>query len=348
MTNLSNKLVKAISSDRKQNPVGTVSYEHESSAIPIVSVCMITYNHRDFIEQALDSVLMQETNFPVEIILHDDCSTDGTTDIVGSYAERHPGIIRPIYQDENQFSKGEKISPKTFRIARGKYIALLEGDDAWADPQKLRRQVEFLEEHKGCIICYGNAKVIDAQGNVLRECKVPDSECRHLTQKEIIECRHVMPTATVMFRNHPILRRLPKEFNKVVNGDSFLFALLGQYGTAGYLDFMPSLYRKHPGGIYSSRDEVQRRVARLNTHRMLHVCIKKEYRTWVAGIVASVYMSHLDYMRRNGRKTKLIRNILSFLWFSVRHRRLSDLFRDFRGCFYQLRKAVMLRAVSVP
>lgn len=111
---------------------------------PVVSVVCHTFNHRSYIEQALHGFLMQRTNFPFEIILHDDASTDGTANIARLYAEHYPAIIKPILQSENKWSKGHKPTIFSFPAARGRYIALCEGDDYWVDNQKLQKQVDFL------------------------------------------------------------------------------------------------------------------------------------------------------------------------------------------------------------
>ena len=110
--------------------------------MPLLSICCVTYNHKKYIRQCLDSFLMQKTNFKFEIIIHDDASTDGTADIIKEYYEKYPDIIKPIFQTENQFSQGKSIS-KTFIYPRikGKYVALCEGDDYWTDPYKLQKQV---------------------------------------------------------------------------------------------------------------------------------------------------------------------------------------------------------------
>jgi len=327
--------------DRSLKTLGGTPDGDGPGQTPLVSVCMITYNHRDFLAQALDSVLMQEVDFPVEIILHDDCSTDGTADIVRSYADRYPQIIRAICQKENQYSQGKKPFLATFQLARGKYVALLEGDDVWADPRKLSRQVEFLEQNESYILCYGNATIIDGQGGVLMDRRIPDAECRHLTQKEMIECRHVIPMATVMLRNHPVLRNLPKRINKVLNGDTFLFALLGQYGSAGYLDFAPSLYRWHSGGIYSAKNTDQRLVSGLNSYRNLHACLKYTHRLWLADTMAYVYEVRAESLWRERENSALVRNLFAWLWFSARHRPVRGFFCDLRGSLRYARKVLM-------
>lgn len=121
----------------------------------MVSICCIVYNHESYIRQCLDGFIMQKTNFVYEIVIHDDASTDKTAEIIREYEAKYPNIIKPIYQKENQYSKGIQISA-TYNLprAKGKYIALCEGDDYWTDPLKLQKQVDFLEinlEYSGCV-----------------------------------------------------------------------------------------------------------------------------------------------------------------------------------------------------
>lgn len=127
---------------------------------PLVSICCITYNHAPYIRQCLDGFLMQKTNFKYEIVIHDDCSTDGTTEIIKEYAFKYPDIFVPLYEDENQYSKGVRgICAKfVYPKARGKYIALCEGDDYWIDENKLQMQVDFLENNPEYGMCYTKAK----------------------------------------------------------------------------------------------------------------------------------------------------------------------------------------------
>ena len=115
---------------------------------PLVSITCITFNHAPYIKACLDGFLMQKTNFDYEIIIHDDASTDGTNNIIKEYEKKYPNIIYPIYQKENQYSKGIRPSWE-FNLPRlrGKYIAACEGDDYWTDPYKLQKQVDFLERN---------------------------------------------------------------------------------------------------------------------------------------------------------------------------------------------------------
>ncbi len=126
---------------------------------PIVTIRCITYNHERFIEKALDSFLMQKTNFPFEIIVHDDASQDSTANIIREYEKRYPTIMKPIYETENQYSKHDGSLTKIVDSAiRGEYIAFCEGDDFWIDEYKLQRQYDFLKKNKMYGFCYTYSK----------------------------------------------------------------------------------------------------------------------------------------------------------------------------------------------
>jgi len=125
---------------------------------PLVSIVCTTYNHELYIEQTLDSFVLQQCSFPIEIIVHDDASTDGTAEIIRKYANTYPNLIRPILQTENQYSQGVDIWEYLFtKEAKGKYIAICEGDDFWTDPQKLQKQIDFLENNSDCGLVYSKA-----------------------------------------------------------------------------------------------------------------------------------------------------------------------------------------------
>ena len=119
----------------------------ERGTMPLVSICCTTYNHQDYIAKCLDSFVMQKTNFPFEILVHDDASTDNTAKIVREYELKYPHLFRCVYQSENQFYNQNALTDVLFKISMGKYIALCEGDDYWIDPLKLQKQVDFLESN---------------------------------------------------------------------------------------------------------------------------------------------------------------------------------------------------------
>lgn len=219
-------------------------------APPVVSVCSTTYNHENYISEAIDGFLMQETNFPFEIIIRDDCSTDKTASIVSAYAKKFPKIIKPIYETENQYSKGVKPMPEVFKKAVGKYFALCEGDDYWTDPLKLQKQVDFLEQNLEYVITYSKIQAFDVNGNIDKKYS---GSCRDL---EAIELQKSVPisTMTTCFRN--VLKELPQEFLCARIGDLFTWSLLGHYGKGKYLENIKATrYRVHEGGIFSKQNK---------------------------------------------------------------------------------------------
>src|SRR5690554_4624359 len=132
---------------------------------PLVSISCITYNHAPYIRQCLEGFLMQQCDFEYEILIHDDASTDGTSDIIREYQKKYPEIIKPIIQKENQWSQGVRgmMARFNFPRAKGKYIALCEGDDYWTDPLKLQKQVDFLEKNPNYSLVCGGFKSIDTK-----------------------------------------------------------------------------------------------------------------------------------------------------------------------------------------
>lgn len=132
----------------------------------MVTICCITYNQEKYISQTIESFLMQETNFKYEIIIHDDASTDNTTEIIRRYEEKFPDIIKPIYQVENQYSRGIIPSQIVYKKARGKYITICEGDDYWSSKFKLQKQFDFLEKNQDYIATAHWCEVVDQNNNI--------------------------------------------------------------------------------------------------------------------------------------------------------------------------------------
>ena len=121
---------------------------------PLVSISCLTYNHAPYLRQCLDGFVMQITSFPIEILIYDDASGDGTQNIIEEYQKKYPDIIKPIYQTENQYSKGVKVGfVYNYSRAKGEYIAFCEGDDYWDDPNKLQILYDYMNAHDKCSMC---------------------------------------------------------------------------------------------------------------------------------------------------------------------------------------------------
>ena len=128
-----------------------------------VSVVCNAYNQETYIRDALEGFVMQKTNFKFEVLVHDDASTDKTADIIREYEAKYPDLIKPIYQTENQYSKGTgEVTKLQYERIKGKYIAICEGDDYWTDPMKLQKQYDALEAHPEVDICTHKAETVKA------------------------------------------------------------------------------------------------------------------------------------------------------------------------------------------
>lgn len=169
---------------------------------PLVSISCITFNHASYIRQCLDGFLMQKTNFEFEVLIHDDASSDGTEQIIREYEAEYPDIIKPLYEKENQWVKGRRGS-KIFNYprAKGKYIALCEGDDYWTDPLKLQKQVDFLEVNLDYGLVHTKAKIYNQTKNRFLKYTLGDENNTYLD----LLFKNRITTATVLFRKDLLL-----------------------------------------------------------------------------------------------------------------------------------------------
>ena len=213
---------------------------------PLVTILCTCYNHEKYIEDAIEGFLIQETNFPFEVIIHDDASTDNSQEIIKSYEKEYPQIIKGIYQKENQYQQGKKLAYLLYPMVISSYIALCEGDDYWTDPKKLQIQKEFLNSNEEFVICYGDVEAFNENGII--ENYVGGAK-KDLTADELKKTTPIN-TMTVMSRNK--IKSFPPEYNFAKIGDLFIWVLLSEYGKGKYLpQIKPSRYRVHDGGIYS-------------------------------------------------------------------------------------------------
>ena len=215
---------------------------------PLVSICSITYNHASYIRECLDGFLMQKTTFPFEIIIHDDCSTDGTDKIIKEYVKKYPDIIKPIFETGNQYSKGVRgmFAKYCYPQAKGKYIALCEGDDYWTDPLKLQKQVDFLELHQDCSLCFHNVMTKTVEGEFKSDLAKIDSS-RIYSPNEIIR-NWTIPTCSVLFRAEKIAGDSDRDNPKFKYGDNVLFLTAAKYGQLYGINEYMGVYRKNIGG----------------------------------------------------------------------------------------------------
>jgi glycosyltransferase involved in cell wall biosynthesis len=223
---------------------------------PKVSVCIVTYNHEKFISQALDSVLMQETDFDFEILIGEDDSDDKTRTIVKEYRQKYPKNIRLFLNDRSKviYINGKPTGRWNFinniLHARGEYIALLEGDDYWKDPYKLQKQVDYMDFYPNFSTCFHWADwLVEETGEIAPWKYGPKTVKSYFTLDDLLRDRNFIPTCSAMFRNN-IITKFPDWYYKVDIGDLPLHIMLAQYGQIGFIDSDMAVCRRHKGGMY--------------------------------------------------------------------------------------------------
>jgi glycosyltransferase involved in cell wall biosynthesis len=244
----------------------------DKTSIPFVSISCMTYNHALFLRKCLDSFLVQQTNFPFEIIIHDDASTDGTRGIIAEYVSKYPDLIIPFIQKENLYSKGIRGLSTRFNYprCRGRYIAICEGDDYWTDPLQLQQQVDFLEAHDEYVLTFHDFRIVDEQGKVMDENPLPIEQQKDASRKDLILGNRLTMTLTLCFRN--VIKDFPPEKYKVTNGDTFLISMLGNYGKGKWMgdEIEKACYRSHSGGVWSMLGNKAKIPAQINTYYWLY------------------------------------------------------------------------------
>jgi glycosyltransferase involved in cell wall biosynthesis len=215
-----------------------------------VSVCVVTYNHEKFVSKMLDSLLMQQTTFPYEIIVGDDCSKDNTVSILKDYQERYPDKIRLLLQTKNLGLNGKYNALNTFAHAKGEYIAQFDGDDYLTSPHKLQKQVEMLDANPHYSACYHNAEAIyddlSAPSHLVNTVKKKEITVDDLIGEDEL-C--FIATSSLMFRRQDFADNPDPEWtNLSTSGDIPRNIMLASRGPIGYIDEVMSVYRKNRGG----------------------------------------------------------------------------------------------------
>ncbi len=236
-------------------PVRISEQVWEDGTIPLLSICCLTYNHVNYIEKTIDSFLMQETVFPVEIIIRDDASTDGTQKIVESYVKKYPLVIKANLHLENQFQKGKRAFSEIFALANGDFIALCEGDDYWTEPTKLQKQIFLLKQNPTASFCFHNTLIINEQMKVKGQLRPQNPRLFHCVD-ELLSYNFIH-TSSIVFRNTFLLGS-SRLYNKAHMGDWPLCILLAERGQFLYIDEVMSHYRLHGQSSWSSQSEATR------------------------------------------------------------------------------------------
>lgn len=224
---------------------------------PLISVICLTYNHERYLRQTLDGFLGQTLISETEILVHDDASVDGTGEILCEHAKRWPDTFFPLIRKENLRSQGISLydiyTRSIFPEARGRYLAICEGDDYWTDPRKLEKQIEFMESHSEFTICFHHAgiqrgEIIDYEEhhcNTGFELKIRDE----FTLEDLLQGNFIQ-NCTVVYRNLHL--PYPDIFGSLLLPDWPLHLFHAQYGKIKYLRDVMAVHRVHDSGIWNS------------------------------------------------------------------------------------------------
>jgi glycosyltransferase involved in cell wall biosynthesis len=226
---------------------------------PVVSICCITFNHVNYIRDCINGFISQKTDFLIEILIFDDASTDGTQEIIKEYSSKYSNIIT-FLQKENQWSKKKYgLIDWLFPSAKGKYIALCEGDDYWTDHLKLQKQVDFLEKNHNYVMCYHRVHILENQ--VLIDDILNCKNISNLSSYNDLLCfGKYMQTCSVVYRN--TIPLFP--FNKVnFTNDYILWFWVSQFGNIYRIDQVMAVYRIG-SGIWSVKSSFDKRLESLN------------------------------------------------------------------------------------
>ena len=221
---------------------------------PIVSIVCNTYNHELYIREALEGFLKQKTEFSYEILIYDDASTDKTVEIIREYEIKYPNIIKPVYQTVNQYSQGLKPGKQNRDRAKGKYVAICEGDDYWIDENKLNEQIEYMEKHPKCTFCFTNG--ITRFGNEFKKKIIPWNKSAIVPKGKKdynvgeVNLMDYIPTASFVYRNG---YTIPELNDNAFTGDLYIESIMTNYGYAHFIDKNMVVYRRNVQNSVTSK-----------------------------------------------------------------------------------------------
>lgn len=283
-----------------------------------VSILMITYNHEKFIAQAIESVLAQEVDFEYELVIGEDCSPDRTREIVIDYHQKYPTKIRPLLHKKNLGGRGMNNFVTTFHACQGQYIAILEGDDYWTNPQKLQKQVNFLDSHPDVAICFHNVRTFYQDGSQEPHNLRPANQ-KEISTLEDLFVANFIPSCSVVFRRG-LVNDFPDWFYTLEMGDWPLHILNAEHGKTwaeggniGYINEVMATYRIHRGGVWSSESKQRRLHAYLEMFEQLNPYFDYKYDRHIRASISKYSLDLACVYAECGEMTKAERYLLKSL-----------------------------------
>ena len=285
-----------------------------------VSICCITYNQEKYIREAIESFLMQKTNFGYEIVIHDDASTDNTVAILKEYQQKHPDKVVLILEKENQYSKNpNSVLEIVFKKARGKYIAVCEGDDGFTDEMKLQKQYDIME-NGNYVMCSHNTDIMDESGELINRGKGRNKNI--ITIEDFLTNRGNMHTSSLFFRKKDV-QQLPIFFKESLLGDLPLKLFLLNKGNCYMLNDYCFFYRKNAENSWSVKQKQDPEKKRKNVQSIIETYIsfdkysKHKYKELIDSLVIRIefnyYTSIADLKKIKLPKYKKLYKKLNFV-----------------------------------
>jgi glycosyltransferase involved in cell wall biosynthesis len=242
---------------------------------PLVTVLVLTYNQLHLVDQALEGILAQRTDFDFRVLIHDDASTDGTQDRLRAVAADHPDLIELILQEENQLSQGVSIPARLLLRTHSEFVAFCEGDDYWTDPDKLQRQVDFLSANPWCTLCHHHYTILNDGGRKEYETSLRDylASLPWRTDERVpghrLAVTNFVKTCTAMVRRAAIRDRVLIAAHDVRPGDHIVFCSAAENGDVGFIDRDMATYRLHDQGSWGMLDHGARVLTHLGAYWFL-------------------------------------------------------------------------------
>ena len=297
-----------------------------------VSVLMVTYNQERFIRQAIDSVLMQRTDFEYELVIGEDCSTDGTREICEQYARDNRPKIRLLRRETNMGSRQNAID--TYFACRGQYLAVLEGDDYWTCRDKLQKQVDALDGHPEWTVCFHRVRCFYEDGSG-EPYDFPESDHKRVSTLEDLFGGNFIQTCSLMVRNG-LIQEFPDWYLRNQPCDWVFNIFHARHGKILYLPEVMAAYRRHPGGCWSGKGHLESAGEAIAMLEDLMAELAPQHRRWARAKIANLFLERANLLVDRGQRRDAIFSVMQ----SVRNHPLDRMAFSARRC------GMMVRAVT--
>lgn len=269
---------------------------------PKLSILMLAYNLEKFIAQAVESVLQQKINFSSEFHIIENCSTDGTREILQQYAELYPDKIKIILHECNMGSKYSAL--EGLKLSTGRYLACLDGDDYWLSPHKLQKQIDFLEAHPDFMMCAHNTMMVHENSSRPDELMIKQAIKSEHTVLDFVNGASYFHVSSLVFRNL-FCRNLPDCMSHDYVGDYFMNIFYAQYGNVKYLNEVMSVYRVHDKGMWSSFNQLEKEMKNLDGLVIYNRLLGYKYDVFFTKLI---WHGCWNVLRQCGQENPSIRN----------------------------------------